>query len=223
MNCEEVRELLPAYVLGVLDREEVDVLEIHLRSGHEHDEELVELRATVFALDRFADERSLDVAGERGQALPAHRPKRLGGRALPSWLAFDQAWHVAIAAIVVLAVFGTGWFVGHITGDRDEQDVTVLVRGPGGKLLSLSGGTAQDDVAVTMAGFEMLPSDRVYQLWAIRDGEWLRIGVCNPKDDGRWQGEFPFRLKSGEQIALTVEPAGGSEQPTSEPLLRSRS
>jgi hypothetical protein len=172
----------PGYVLGALDREEVDLVEIHLRSRHEHDQELVELRATVFALDPFADERSLDVAGERGQAHLAHRPKPLRGRALPSWVAFDRAWHVAIAAIVVLAVLGTGWFVGHITGDRDEQDFTILVQGPGSKLVSLSGGAEQDDVAVTMAGFETLPS----RLSALGYPRWRVVADRRLQPEGRW-------------------------------------
>ena len=223
MNCEEVRELLPAYLLGALERDEVDVVETHLKLGHEHDDELVELRATVFALDRFADERSFDAVAAPGQPKVVQRTSPLRLRGLPGWPTFDRAWPVAVAAVIILAIFGAGWFVGQIAGDRGEQDVTVLVQGADGKLVSLQGGTTQDRVAVTMAGFERLPSDRVYQLWAVRNGEWLRIGVCNTNAEGGWQGEFPFTVKPGEQVALTVEPPGGSERPTTEPLLISRS
>ena len=60
MNCEQARELRPAYALGALEPDETRDVEAHLRAGHEHDEELVELRATVFALDRFADAQALE-------------------------------------------------------------------------------------------------------------------------------------------------------------------
>ena len=55
MNCEEISELLPAYVLGALDPDEIEAIEAHLRAGHEHDAELVDLRATVFAMDRYQE------------------------------------------------------------------------------------------------------------------------------------------------------------------------
>ena len=72
-----------------------------------------------------------------------------------------------------------------------------------------------------MSGFDRLDAGRVYQLWAIRDGTWSRIGMCNPHEDRTWSGEFPFAIRSGEQIALTIEPAGGSDAPTSPPVLLS--
>ena len=62
MNCEDIRELLPAYVLGALEHEEHDMVEDHLRLGREHDQELAELRATVFAMDRFLRKEHSSVA-----------------------------------------------------------------------------------------------------------------------------------------------------------------
>jgi anti-sigma-K factor RskA len=72
-----------------------------------------------------------------------------------------------------------------------------------------------------MAGFTRLPEAQAYQLWAVRDGVWLRIGICNTNEQGGWMGDFQFSVREGEQIALTIEPAEGSEKPTSEPLLAS--
>jgi len=75
--------------------------------------------------------------------------------------------------------------------------------------------------SVFMAGFTRLPQAQAYQLWAVRDGVWLRIGICNTNEQGGWMGDFEFSVRAGEQIALTIEPAKGSEKPTSEPLLAS--
>ena len=69
MNCEQARELLPAYLLGALDVDETREVEAHLRAGHEHDDELVELRATV---SRWTASRT-SAPSNRSDARIAHR------------------------------------------------------------------------------------------------------------------------------------------------------
>ncbi len=222
MNCNQARELLPAYVLGVLDDDELREVEAHVRAGHEHDEELVELRATVFALDRYADERSV-------QPAPAPPPREhrtlseriFGGRARFGVLTAVPAWPMAMAAVVALTLFAAGWYASALAGGDGEHDVSLALQGSGGQSIALNGSTSEHRVSLTMSGFERL-QDRVYQMWAIRDGTWVRIGVCNPDEAGRWEGEFPFEIRPGEQIAVTIEPPGGSDQPTSQAILMSQ-
>lgn len=214
MNCDEVRELLPAYVLGALDADDLAAVEAHLRAGDEHEDELVELRATVIALDRFAGDPDLDVSFDampRGGGQPGaiHRIPR------------PAVWQIAIAAMVLIAVFGAGWLAADLTGKG--QEVSILIQGAGGEYMVLEGASSNTSVTVTMEGFERLSDSKAYQVWAVRDGQWLRIGVCNTNDNGWWHGDFAFRVQPGEQIALTVEPEGGSQMPTSEPLLISSS
>jgi anti-sigma-K factor RskA len=221
MNCNEVRELLPAYVLGALDGDEVEVVEAHLRAGHEHDDELLRLRTTVFALDRFADERSL----EAPQAVRQPRlawPRGLMARKL-NGLNFASPRRMAVAAAVALAIVGLGWMLAGQTGGSDAWYFSLALQGPRGEMMALTGTTSQASVSVVMAGLERLPPDRVYQIWAIRDGTWLKVGACNTNQEGGWKGEFPFKIRSGERIALTVEPAEGSNFPTSVPVLISSS
>ena len=76
--------------------------------------------------------------------------------------------------------------------------------------------SAREDAAVLLADEVPIPEgDRVYELWAIRDGTPERFATFRPDDDGRLSvyaaGLDPA---SAEQWAITEEPAGGSDTPT---------
>jgi anti-sigma-K factor RskA len=62
-----------------------------------------------------------------------------------------------------------------------------------------------------------LPDDQVYELWTIQD---------TPQPAGTFTASdptsviaLPAAAVSADQIAVTVEPAGGSDQPTSDPVM----
>ncbi len=57
------------------------------------------------------------------------------------------------------------------------------------------------------------PSARVYQLWKIEGGAPVSLGVI----DG--QGKLVQDAPDGLTLAVSVEPPGGSEQPTTTPIL----
>ena len=225
MNCEEISELLPAYVLGALEPDELEAIEEHLRAGREHDQELVELRATVFAMDRYHDDAvpspPLALAARVRGIVEPPSVATMPTRPRPRHFLLPDGLRTAAAAVAVLLVFAAGVLAGGaITGDRGEALAFVL-QGEGGALMEVRGSTSQDSVTVTMAGLDRL-SGGSYQVWAIRDGKWLSIGVCNTNAEGAWVGDFAFQLQNGEQVALTIEALGGSEGgPTGEPLLRS--
>ncbi|GGK87771.1 anti-sigma factor domain-containing protein [Deinococcus radiotolerans] len=59
----------------------------------------------------------------------------------------------------------------------------------------------------------MAPQDRVYQLWRIEDGKPVSVGVFEG------QGIVLPTVQAGQTVAVSVEPVGGSEQPTTTPIL----
>ena len=234
---EEIGELLPGYALGALDAADTAAVQEHLRTCREHDDELVALRATVLALGMLADERepsaslaagigAIATTSHAGEAAPSARSDILlpqtGDREAFAVRRFRGrgAWLGAAAAgLAIVLVFGAGWMAGNRLGSEERYSYVAEAEG---MLVQFTGVAGSDVVTVRMAGFERLPADQRYQLWALRDDVWVSIGDCNVNPAGRWLGDFDFALPLGEEIALTVEPAPGSGQPTSEPLLRSR-
>ncbi|MCG5215586.1 anti-sigma factor [Streptosporangium soli] len=77
---------------------------------------------------------------------------------------------------------------------------------------------AQRRMVFASSGLAALPPERTYQLWQIRPGRIRSAGLVRPDD----RGQVPpvvVGMVGGGQVGVTVEPAGGSEQPTTEPLL----
>ncbi len=118
----------------------------------------------------------------------------------------------------------------------DQQQLVALLSSPDARLVSLS---AQPDVPAVAAhllidpdspeayfvttALEPLPAEQTYQLWLIADGQPTSAGVFQPDAQGRaaFAVEASQPLGQYQAAGITVEPAGGSEQPTTEPILLS--
>jgi anti-sigma-K factor RskA len=65
-------------------------------------------------------------------------------------------------------------------------------------------------------GLPPVASDRTYQLWVMAPGHTTSVGLLG-------RGQSAQRLvpdvAPGDTIGVTVEPAGGSRQPTTSPLV----
>lgn len=265
MNCDDVRELLPGYILDALDDPEVDEISAHLVACREHDDDLVDLRTTGMALALLDDDarpsphlrdRVLSVSGPTPLRLPRRVPADdmldadldddgldelvgdydgfegddfEGGASEPLVAPrvprrFGPWWLAGAAAAIALVMFGGGWYVGQRTAPAAQQAVrySYEMRSPTGQLVRFAGIEGTDRVTVTMDGLTAQPEGRQYQVWAIRDGKWVSLGSCNTNAKGWWKGDFEFTLNRGEEVALTVEPAGGSPKPTSPAVLRTK-
>lgn len=231
MTCDETRELLPAYALALLGGEEERAVEAHLDECPEHEAELLELRATTFALDLLREDepaparlrqrvRALTGAPSAGTAAP---------RALTSRRSRRPWWLTAAAVVALVAVFAAGWAARSALDDggtapaASEVRYAYALQGANGEFVSFTGVEGSDKVTVKMAGLERLPGDQRYRLWAIRDGRWERIGQCNTNAQGGWVGDFAFALRAGEQLAVTIERTSADPQPPATPILRTNS
>ncbi|AXH36141.1 hypothetical protein DVJ78_12590 [Humibacter sp. BT305] len=72
--------------------------------------------------------------------------------------------------------------------------------------------------AVLVDGLSALPSDRTYEAWYVGSDEVVPAGTFQAGDGTTWH-VLDGSMTHGAAIAVTVEPAGGSDQPTSVPIL----
>ena len=244
MTCDEISDLLPGYVLDALDTPEMDEVDAHLAGCREHDDELVDLRATGMAL-ALLDEAAQPSPHRRDRVRAAAGPTPLpratldardarsaqedagdgsGARTRTAGRFATPWWFAGLAAAIALVMFGAGWYTGTRTAPAAQQTVrySYEMRGPAGQLVRFAGIEGSERVTVTMDGLQTQPEGRQYQVWAIRDGKWLSLGACNTNTKGWWKGDFEFTLKQGEEVALTIEPAGGSPKPSTPAVLRTK-
>ncbi|MGC5616531.1 anti-sigma factor domain-containing protein [Georgenia sp. Z1491] len=135
---------------------------------------------------------------------------------------------VAAAAVLAIAVTGTVAVQQYRRAEETQQEIAAihdLLARPGSELVVAEvagGGTAAavlgDGEAVFVAGgLPELGEDRDYQLWVIDAAGAESAGVLTAHD-GRARAELP-QLAGGDVLGVTVEPAGGSDGPTSDPIV----
>src|SRR6266699_20636 len=157
------------------------------------------------------------------------RPRRT--RAWVPWVPWLSG-AIATASIVVAVLFG---FAQAHTQDElnqvkaENQAISLLLSAPQAKLLThevTHGGVAtvvlaadRHELAVVTNGLPALPSGKVYQLWLIGKPKTVSAGLLPPAKDGRTPAVLATGVVKGDTLGLTVEPAGGSAQPTTTPIL----
>ena len=80
--------------------------------------------------------------------------------------------------------------------------------------LKVATSQSEGEMAVDTSGLVPLDEEHVYQVWTVVEGEPVPVVVLDQPDTGAHMG-MPA---PGTQVAITVEPAGGSPRPTTEPI-----
>jgi anti-sigma-K factor RskA len=168
--------------------------------------------------------RTRPPAGPRAATRPSAGPGRVPGRRPGR----ARLLLTALVAVVAIALPTTvAWQQGRRAAEAEARTdaITALLATPGAQIATgtlTSGGEAvavvtADAGLVTVTGATDPGADRVYQLWVMRDGQPL-AGLTSDVVGGVVQISTD-EFRTGDALALTVEPAGGSEQPTSEPVV----
>ena len=229
MDCREVDELLGAYALHALDASEHAEVEAHLAGCALHEEALA-FERTAARLSAAAPEREPPAALRERVLAIAATPRRV---APPPPVAIDEraeaqraAWwrdvrvpYALAAAFAAIAIALGAWNVAlRSAGGPDE--LLVRTSASGGVSSRLVYVPAEGVGTLTFEGLAPLAAEQDYQLWRIPPGGTpISHGVVSLPDGGGIalgvEGAFP----AGTTFAVTVEPAGGSQQPTSSPIL----
>jgi anti-sigma-K factor RskA len=183
-----------------------------------------ELRDRVLTAATRTRQLPPDVAGETHA-----RPRRSRG-SVP-WVPWLSGV-VATASIVVAVLFG---FAQAHTRDElnqvkaENQAISLLLSAPQAKLLThevAHGGVAtvvlaadRHELAVVTTGLPALPPGKVYQLWLIGKPKTVSAGLLPAAKNGQTPAVLATGVVKGDTLGLTVEPAGGSAQPTTTPIL----
>ena len=213
-------DTLIAYALGTLSPEETQALERELSANPEAEVELRALQDTL--ADLVMDLPPEPVPAGAEQALLARvRAESPRQEVKAPRRRLSLAWPLTAAACVALLVIGVGrtpWF----QSLEVQRQVQAYSARPGAVRVALQAASGQPvgsmvrlaDGQVFVA-LDQAPtqSDRVYQAWIIAGGVARSLGVFQ----GRTFISTQAGLRSG-QIGVTLEPPGGSPQPTSAPI-----
>jgi hypothetical protein len=157
-------------------------------------------------------------------------------RARSRWFARPATLVAGIAAAAALFIGGgvvgtavTGGFgtdaltdvsasgLAQITAAEDSQRSTVPVEGGGTATLVWSNSLGRS--AVVVDGLAPLPDGKVYEAWYIDSEGAAPAGTFTAAGDGTSWHVLAGAMRPGDAIGVTVEPAGGSPAPTTDPIL----
>lgn len=232
-NDDHVLDDLPAYVLGSLDAADFARVEEHLLSCLICREESDSLQAVAGGL-AFAVPQELpppDLKRRLMEHVPTahgreHTSQRIAGRPWQERLL--PVWGIAsLGLIIALAAFSLALWqrlerLEFVTAPGGMRAIPLTAReaAPGAEGFVIVGADGRDG-ALVVDGLASLGDDQQYQLWLIRDGQWIS-GAIFSTDEQNYAGtriRAPGSLLDYQTANITIEPAGGSPEPVGEVVL----
>lgn len=238
----DLHTLVGAFALDALDPVERDEFESHLSTCDTCRLETAELSATAARLGSVVElqpspamrARVLDAVART----PQQRPNvvSLHERRSSRWTSRGL-----VAAAAVMAVVGAGVGIDQYQQNQDleatqqaqaqERALIADVLAAEDKVaydsasgerphLTVVASEEADAAVVSLRDLPALPEERNYQVWRFVDGKPQSAGVMDADDINRDTATMLMDDAAvAEAVAVTEEPAGGSEQPTSDPLV----
>ncbi len=233
----EVHAISGAYALDAVSDLERRAFERHFSSCESCADELRGFRLTTARLAAISAteppaelrQRVLAAAATTAQDRPTHAAKISGeppANRTVRWLSVAAAVLLMTTAALGVSTYSnaqradelaaTATAVATVLTAPDAETVhgTVSGGGTGSVVVSREQGQA---VFVT-TGLEQPPSGKTYQLWAIGDEGAESRGLLTPGAEGTAGDVVPWP-EDATTFGMTVEPAGGSAQPTTDPVL----
>lgn len=245
-NETDPTNLSGSYVLNGLTADEVAEFEAHVAKSDATRYEVTELRDTAvllgLAVDPVTPPASLkasimDQLDATPQLEPAPTLASFAGaaerKARARWMTRPLTALASAAAVIALLVGGgvisttiientqrqaQADQLAAINAASDVQRASVdLGSGSGSATLVWSNELASS--ALIVDGLAPLPTDRVYELWYIDESGPRSAGTFTTPESGETWRVLEGTMRDGDVVGVTIEPRGGSEQPTTEPII----
>ena len=220
MANETIHDLTAAYALDALDADEARGYEAHLSACARCREELATLQEAASGL-AYAAEAPAPPAGLRDRILEQARSEPGVVVPLRRRPAVPYALGAVAAAAASVAI-GLGIWGASLADRLDrERAVSAVLADPDARSLPLKGAkgrlvVTEDGRAALVAALPSAPAGRTYEIWVIRQGDPLPAGLFEIGGDAV---ALTRPVPGGATVAVTVEPDGGVDAPTSRPLL----
>ena len=88
-----------------------------------------------------------------------------------------------------------------------------------GQMVTLRWSSELAKSAVIVDGLRPAPHDSVYQLWYIDDSGARPAGFLSVADEGKSWHVLDGAMDSDDKVGVTIEPKGGSSEPTTDPIV----
>ncbi|MFI8327144.1 anti-sigma factor domain-containing protein [Streptomyces sp. NPDC085529] len=240
-HATDAHTLAAAYALGALDDTERKDFDAHLQTCEACRQEAAEFQATTALLAAAVAQPPPPAAKARVMAaidgvrqLPPRIPAA-GTAAVLGGILRRRAVPLALAASVAAAALGGVAVWQTYNGEDLEQQArqaqqqldavsavlaapdarTVHGKAANGALTTAVSSKQQNKAVFTAANLPAPGTGKTYQLWLDHDGTMRPAGLIDH------DGTVPLTGDPADAaaIGLTLEPAGGSPQPTTDPLL----
>jgi anti-sigma factor RsiW len=186
-----------AYALGALDANEAVVVEAHLHTCAECQAEYDALRPVVTAVGNAVGNEAVPSPLLKARIMRQVRVQQMRPSRNFAWLAY------AIAAACLLLAIGLGTIV-----MQQRETISTL------------SSASEHRIYLVAHGLPQLPAGKVYQMWTLAKGA-VRVApsvTFVPDSAGNAMVAVPAIPLTTAEVAISVEPAGGSKQPTTKPI-----
>jgi anti-sigma-K factor RskA len=215
MNAhDEMLDSVAAYALGALNADEARVIAAHMRICEECCAEYDALRPVVSAVGGAGESDAIPSPLLKARIMKEVRaqgshPKR------PAFARASYALPYALAAACLLLAAGLGTVI-------VEQHQTIAELSTARRVAFTQGEVlvADDRLYLVVHGLPALPPGKVYQTWTLAKGATTMTPsvTFTPDEHGSAVVAVPANGASTIATAISVEPAGGSQQPTTKPV-----
>ncbi|TMC74122.1 MAG: hypothetical protein E6J13_02620 [Chloroflexi bacterium] len=229
-----VTEDLPAYVLGALEPDERETVAAHLETCRECERDLSQFEEALYEAAAIGAVEVEPPRGLRTRIVLRHRDARV-----PSTTSWDDrivaflrrplpaALPLALAVLLVVAFVVVG-----ATRQQADSYERALAGVVDGRVVALAptgvNPNARAAVVIPTQGSAYLvvripapPAGKAWEAWVLRPGASgptaIPAGIAERGDVFTLPLTVP--LSAGDGVAITLEPAVGSAQPTTEPVL----